>query len=219
MLEARALSYSSDFWTDRVYVKSDTYPAWDNIYWLGNLSDDYFPLGDPYTVYIPKELVIPGENNSIRIGTGLSPINATGGSPDDKVVYKVRISDITLDGYSDVFPKASGSTNTLYYDTDGNNVYDGYIVVSVGPNPSDSFDPQNDSIDDAFMRLIDGLNFLFDVNETSYGNGTVINPYDGINQSNPLDLQLNTEIEFETGSIQGIQTLWGPVSIEIRMWV
>ncbi|MEM7815502.1 MAG: hypothetical protein QXN71_00070, partial [Candidatus Aenigmatarchaeota archaeon] len=128
------------------------------------------------------------------------------------------ISGIAFEQYSDVFPKAKGSTVTVYYDYDGDNNYDGYMTVSVGPEPSDIFDPENDSIDDSFMRLMDSINFIWDSNPNSYGNGTAENPYDGISPQNPVDLQITSEVEFESVTASEIPSLWGPAIMEIRIW-
>jgi hypothetical protein len=169
-------------------------------------------------VQIPVELIAAG-NNSIKIGAGLADINSTGGSPDDKVIYTLKIGGITMEGYSSVFPKAQGSTITVYYDYDGDNIYDGTQTLEIGPNPQDIFDPENDSIDDAILRLLDNLNFISDANPGSYGAGTAGNPYDGINSTNPIDLQLVSDIEINSGYISGVPTLWNPVKLEINIWI
>ncbi|MCX6814419.1 MAG: VWA domain-containing protein, partial [Candidatus Aenigmarchaeota archaeon] len=197
IVDSKITSYSSNYWTDRLYVNNTGTSNWTRIYWLGDYGSNYTSLGDPFIVQIPVSYTAKG-NNSVRIGTGLSAINGTGGSPDDRVIYTLKIGGIAFEQYSDVFPKAKGATVTVYYDINGDNVYDGYSNVSYGPDPSDIFDPQNDSIDDSFMRLMDSLNFIGDLNPSSYGNGTLGNPYDGINQINPVDLQITSDVEFDS---------------------
>ncbi|MBD3155262.1 MAG: VWA domain-containing protein [Candidatus Aenigmarchaeota archaeon] len=100
VVDAKITSYSSDYWTDRLYVKNQTATNWTNVYWLGDYGDDYSSLGDPYIVQIPSDMVGSG-NNSVRIGTGLSPLNGTGGSPDNRVIYTARVKGSV--GYGDVF--------------------------------------------------------------------------------------------------------------------
>jgi hypothetical protein len=90
VVDAKVTSYSSEYWTDRVYVNSSKTGTWSNIYWLGDYGDDYKILGDPYIIQIPVNLISSG-NNSVRIGTGISPTNATGGSPDDRIIYTMRV--------------------------------------------------------------------------------------------------------------------------------
>jgi hypothetical protein len=212
-MDVRITSYSSRYWTDRLYVNSTSAPGWPRIYWLGDYNANYTSLGDPFIVQVPVSYVGSG-NNSVKLGTGLNSSVGTGASLDDRIIYTLKIGGIAFEQYSEVFPRAKGSTVTVYYDSDGDNLYDGYSAVSYGPDPSDMFDPGNDSIDDSFMRLMDSLNFIWDANPGSYGNGTPGNPYDGVNQTNPVDLQITSDVEFEAVTATGIQSLWGP----IRIW-
>jgi hypothetical protein len=189
------------------------------VYRLGDYGINYTSLGDPFIVNIPSQYVAT-RNNSIRIGTGLnSSGNGTGASGDDRIIYTLKIGGIVLEEYSGVFAKAKGSTVNVYYDSDADGSYDGYSQTAYGPDPSDIFDPDNDSVDDSFMRLMDVMNFIGDVNPGSYGNGTAENPYDGINQTNPVDLQISSDIEFDTVTASGIPSLWGPALMELRLWV
>jgi len=217
VVDAKITSYSSNYWTDRLYVNSSKTSGWARIYWLADYGINYTSLGDPFTVQVPVSYIGTG-NNSVRIGTGLSSANGTGGSPDDRVIYSLKIDGIVFEQYSDVFPRAKGSTVTVYYDSNGDNVYDGYSQVSFGSDPSDIFDPENDSIDNSFMRLMDSLNFIWDANPNSYGNGTLENPYDGVSQTNPIDLQITSDVEFDAVTASGITSLWGPATMEIRIW-
>jgi hypothetical protein len=219
VVDSKITSYSSNFWTDRLYVNSSATAGWTRIYWLGDYGGvNYTSLGDPFVVNTPLSYVAPG-NNSIRIGTGLNSTgNGTGASGDDRIIYTLKIDGIFLEEYSGVFPKGKGSTVTVYYDFNGDNAYDGYSQVAYGPDPSDIFDPWNDSVDDSFMRLMDMMNFIQDINPYSYGNGTAGNPYDGINQTNPVDLQITSDVAFDTVTAEGIPSLWGPAVMEIRIW-
>lgn len=218
VVDSKITSYSSNFWTDRLYVNSSATGDWQRIYWLGDYGINYTSLGDPFIVNVPLSYVAPG-NNSIRIGTGLNSTgNATGASGDDRVIYTLKIDGIFLEEYSGVFLKGKGSTVTVNYDFNGDNAYDGYSQVAYGPDPSDIFDPENDSVDDSFMNLMNMMNFILDVNPSSYGNGTSENPYDGINQTNPVDLQITSDVTFDTVTAEGIPSLWGPAVMEIRIW-
>jgi len=219
LVDSKITSYSSNFWTDRLYVNSSATGDWQRIFWLGDYGGvNYTSLGDPFTVNTPLPYVATG-NNSIRIGTGLNSTgNGTGASGDDRIIYTLKIDGIFLEEYSSVFPKGKGSTVTVYYDFSGDNVYDGYSQVAYGPDPSDIFDPENDSVDDSFMRLMDMMNFILDANQASYGNGTSENPYDGINSTNPVDLQITSDVTFDTVTAEGIPSLWGPAVMEIRIW-
>ena len=225
VLDSKITSYSSYYWTDRLWVNSSNTPNqnWTRVYWLGNYSDKYEGLGDPYIVQIPPNLLEPGGNNSFRIGTGLHPSlqDGLGASPDDRVIYTLGITGVGLTEYSDVFPKAKGSSPTIYYDSDGDNIPESSVTVEVGVDPSDVFDPENDSIDNGFMKLMDKINFKDDQNpavvnmehnETGpTGNG------DG-SYSNPIDLEVTEEVKFQSDFISQIPSMWGPAVMEVRIW-
>jgi len=216
-IEVMVTSYSSKYWTDRLYMKHVSEGNWTRVYWLGNFNKIYEKLGDPYIVRIPINKVYTG-NNTVRIGTGTSPASAAGGSRDNKVIYKLRLGGMTQVGYNRPFSKANGSTVTIYYDIDGDNVADGSSVIRYGSNPDDLFDPENDAVDDSFMRLMDTLNFFSDQNPDGYGNGTADNPYDG-DESNPIEFQISQDdIDFEFNEISGVPSLWGPAELEVRTW-
>jgi hypothetical protein len=90
VVDSKITSYSAEYWTDRVYVNSSKTGNWNNVYWLENYGTSYQKLGDPYIVQIPADLITAG-NNSVRVGSGIAPSNATGGSPDDRVIYTMRV--------------------------------------------------------------------------------------------------------------------------------
>jgi len=108
IVDAKITSYSSSYWTDRLYVKNSTDSNWTRVYWLEDYDSDYTGLGDPYIIQIPVDLIGIG-NNSVRIGTGFSSLNATGGSPDDRVIYTARVKGSV--GYGDVFSTSQLATD------------------------------------------------------------------------------------------------------------
>jgi hypothetical protein len=226
VLDSKITSYSSYYWTDRLWVNSSNTPGqnWTGVYWLGNYSDEYELLGDPYVIQIPPNLLRPGGNNSFKIGTGIypSPVkDGLGGSPDDRVIYAVGVTGVGLTEYSDVFPKAKGSRVTIYYDTNGDNIPDKYVIVEVGPNPDDIFDPENDSIDNGFMKLIDTLNFISDLNPNVVDfthNATGPTGSGDGSPGNPIDLEITEEVKFHSDFISHIYSLWGPATMEVRVW-
>jgi hypothetical protein len=216
-MDVKVTSYSSNYWTDRFYVNSTKVSNWTRIYWLGDYNANYTSLGDPFIVNVPVSYVGAG-NNSVKIGTGFNSSEGRGASLDDRIICTLNVDGIAFEQYSDVFPKAKGSTIRVYYDSNGDNIYDGYTDVAYGFDPSDIFDPKNDSIDDSFMKLMDSLNFIWDANPNSYGNGTDQNPHDGINWTNPVDLQITSDVQFDAVAASDIPTLWGPAVMELRMW-
>jgi hypothetical protein len=226
ILDSKITSYSSYYWTDRLWVNSSNTPNqnWTRVYWLGNYSSDYEKLGDPYVIQIPPNLLKANGNNSFKIGTGLSPsplYDGKGASPDDRVIYTLGIKGIGLTQYSDVFPKAKGSTVTIYYDSNGDNVPESYKVVEIGSDPDDVFDPENDSIDNGFMKLIDTMNFINDLNSGIVDlNHTASGPSgtsDG-SSNNPIDLEITEDVDFKSDFISQISSMWGPAIMEVKIW-
>jgi len=226
VLDSKITSYSSYYWTDRLWVNSSETPNqnWTRVYWLGNYSDEYERLGDPYIIQIPPNLLMPGGNNSFKIGTGLYPLpmeDGLGGSPDDRVIYTLGITGVGLTEYSDVFPKAKGSRPTIYYDADGDNIPESSVTVEVGHDPNDLFDPENDSIDNGFVKLLDKINFIVDLNpnvaDLTHNQTGPTGDGDG-SPNNPIDLEVTEDVKFQSDYISRIPSLWGPATMEVRVW-
>ncbi len=93
-------SYSSQYWTDRLSVNTTVTGGWQTVFNLTDFGYNYLTLGDPYIVQVPVNLIDTG-NNYVCIGTGFNVTNATGGSPDDRLIYTVRVTGSV--GYGDVF--------------------------------------------------------------------------------------------------------------------
>lgn len=108
VIDAKITSYSSEYWTDRLYVRDED-SDWINVYQLRDYGNNYHILGDPFIVQIPAELVKSGKNNYVRIGTGIAPTNMSSGSPDDRVIYKIVVKGIV--GYGGVFGTAEEAIN------------------------------------------------------------------------------------------------------------
>jgi len=226
ILDSKITSYSSYYWTDRLWVNSSNTPSqnWTMVYWLANYSSDYEKLGDPYVIQIPSNLLKANGNNSFKIGTGTHPSplsDGRGASPDDRVIYTLGVRGIGLSQYSDVFPKARGSKPTIYYDSNGDNIPESSKMVEVGPDPNDVFDPENDSIDNAFMKLIDTMNFINDLNAgVADLNHTASGPSgtgDG-SSSNPIDLEITEDVNFKADFISQIPSMWGPAIMDVKIW-
>ncbi len=105
VVDAKITSYSSEFWTDRLLMNSSSTGNWITLYNLTDYSTDYRGLGDPYIIQIPVNYVKTG-NNSFKIGAGYSSddgtIKGVGGSPDDRLIYTIRIRGRV--GYNESFP-------------------------------------------------------------------------------------------------------------------
>ncbi len=108
VLDARVTSYSSDYWTDSIYINNSDGSGWQKAYNLSDYGLQYPLLGDPYIVHIPSNLVIPGNNFSIRMNTGFNPINSTGASPDNRMIYTFKVPGSV--GYGEVFSNQTTAT-------------------------------------------------------------------------------------------------------------
>ena len=100
VIDAKVASYSSQFWTHKLDVNSSS-RNWQRVFQLSDYGSDYRILGDPYIVQIPVDLIEEGENNYVRVETGINPENATGGSPDDRVIYTMKFEGSV--GYGNAF--------------------------------------------------------------------------------------------------------------------
>ena len=107
--DAKVTSYSSQYWTDRLFFNSSLTNGWNNVFDLSMYGSEYTNLGDPYIIYIPLNLVSVGGNNYISIDTAANPSNTTGGSPDNRVIYSLVIDGSV--GYGDVFFSEQNATD------------------------------------------------------------------------------------------------------------
>ena len=108
VVDAKMTSYSAEFWTDRLEINSDATSGWSRAFWLGDFGNNYLILGDPYIVQVPVNLMAAG-NNSMCIGSGFNVTNATGGSPDSRLVYTIRFKGSV--GYGKAFNSSEIARN------------------------------------------------------------------------------------------------------------
>jgi len=109
--------------------------------------------------------------------------------------------------YGDPKAKAAGSNLTIWYDSDQDGSADGSVYVSLGESP-DGFDPEDDAVDDAIMRLLGGLNF--------YG----VNPaYPAGSYENPIDVEITSDLSVESSSVGDVRSMWGPAVLKLVVWM
>jgi hypothetical protein len=198
ILDAKVTSYSDDKWTDYLKINNIT-----EIYNLSYYGDDYTQLGDPYFVQIPVQDVQKG-NNTVRISTGVSPSNNTGGSPDSKVIYTVGI-DLSIN-YSEIYGKAEGCNWYIEFE-DGTNAtlpipanYTGnntciYLQNGTVYEPGSA---QQDSVNSAVEQLLAQLDF---------------------DQNGLLDVNIDRmDLQLDVIALPGVPYLWGPTIAEVRTW-
>ncbi len=218
MNNVKVTSFSEDYWTHNVSVKSSiTGDGWRSVYQLTDYGTVYTELGDPYVVNIPENLIKSNESNQVNVLLATGPNNISSNcSLSNRVIYTARFRASTF--YSDIFPQAWGSNVTVYFDRNYDGAQDGSVNIEIGKDlPSfnstlktvDALDIDRNAVDDAFLRLLDSMNFVTVPGNT--GRSGSIN--------NPIDIELSEDMTIETLFIGGIPYMWGPVNIGIEVWV
>ncbi len=198
---ARATSYSGPMWTDKGKIKNLTTGAWIPFYQLADYASNYQILGDPYIIEIPANLIQHGEN-VVEIGTGLSPDNATGGSPDNKIIYTLAIPLYV--NYTDIFAEAHGCIWSVDFEDNSSSI----LKIPTSYNATDTcvFNASTncdqefsvDAVKNAVCHLFKQLDFD--------NNGKLFVNID------------ENDLAMEGVSIQGIPYMWGPTIAEVRVW-
>ncbi|HZX44151.1 MAG TPA: hypothetical protein VFF28_00555 [Candidatus Nanoarchaeia archaeon] len=197
--DAKITSYSSDRWTDKALINQAG--SWTAFYNLSEFGYTYHPLGDPYIINIPVELISQG-TNQVRISTGINPYNSTGGSPDDRVIYTVE-ADLDVN-YTGIFETAQGCIWTLAFEDDSEvqmpipDSYEGSNSC-VFDNSTDCSEFSDDAINNALCYLFRQLDFD--------DNGKLFVKF------GPHDLATET---YSVG--KKIPYMWGPTMVEVRIW-
>lgn len=190
-LDARVTSYSGSKWTDNLVVNGN------NVYRLADYGNDYTLLGDPFAVNIPIGNLNQG-SNSITISTGTSPVNATNGSMDNRVIYTLLLNGFA--DYSSVVAKSDGcSWIVSFEDGTGSTIkvpstYSGADTCTFSTKTYDA----NDALDNSVYQLFSNLD---------------------IDKDGKLDVNIDgNSLNVNTLTISKVPSLWGPAIIEIRVW-
>ena len=215
--EAVATSYSGVYWTDNVSIRNSvTGGAWKNLFRLGKYGN-YTRLGDPFVVQFPPANLAVNETNNLSIKTGSSPTNSSPYCPqNNKLIYSAKIKAAVP--YSQVLPDCGGGIVRVFYDTNYDGIPDGSVNVTIGSNSSPGFNPvvrdvaelqpQNNAVDDAFLRLLELLILVSNASDAKPGT-----------QDNPINLALSEQLTPEITATAGIPYMWGPVEVEVVTWV
>ena len=189
--EARVTSYSSDKWTDKTVVNNNV------VFNLSKYGSSYIQLGDPFTVEIPTSLLNLGDN-SILIGTGINSTNSTGGSADDRAVYKLLINAFA--DYTNVVAKSDGCSWAIDFGDGSSSVIkvpQSYSGTDICNFTSKTYD-QNDALDLAVYQLLNNLD---------------------IDKDGKPDVNIeSSNLDINTLTLSKVPSLWGPAIIEIRVW-
>ncbi|MCW1296420.1 MAG: VWA domain-containing protein [Candidatus Parvarchaeota archaeon] len=214
--DVQVTSYSFDYWTDKIFVNNSiTNGSLINVFNLSKFGSDYKKLGDPYAIKFPAYFIGSNETNYINILLALSPTNqSTNCSAGDRVIYTGRIRTPII--YSNVLPFCKGSNVSVCFDKDHDGYADGCSYIAIGknlpnfnatPKTVEDLNPNENAVDQVFLQLLDALNFVtIPANTGRSGNFT-----------NPIDIELVSELNFDTVDTANVPSLWQPVSIEVRI--
>lgn len=191
--DARITSYSAEHWTDSLIVNNNT------VYNLSDFSTDYVSLGDPFNIEIPPYLLTSG-SNTFQIETADSPVNKTGCSNNNTLIYKGLVNFSST--RTDVVEQAEGCKWTIEFE-------DGTFLNETIPSTYTGSDTcsytassisykTNDAYDISVYNILSSIDFDDD--------GRVLFNF----AAEDLDISINI--------LSNIPFLWGPSIVETRVW-
>ena len=191
VIDAKVTSYSGSKWTDNLIVNTN------QLYQLSDYGSNYVGLGDPYVVQIPVNYLNQGSND-ITISTGISPINSTGGSKDNKAIYTLLLGSAS--SFTGVLAYALGCNWLLEFE-DGTS-----STIKV---PSTYTGTSECNYTGATYAANDAYNVA------AYNLFSQLDP----DKNGKLDINLVSQnIDVDSVLISKVPSLWGPAVVEIRVW-
>ncbi|MBI5224667.1 VWA domain-containing protein [Candidatus Micrarchaeota archaeon] len=217
LTDAKLLSYSGDYWTYSVKANSSNTNGFESAFNLSNWGLSFISLGDPYKVYLPLSMLKVNQTNYV-LETVASNSSSTSASCSNKnrVIYSGRLRASTF--YSSVFPNIQGRNVTVYYDSNGDGVWDGLTYVAMGtdlpnfdPNPVlvGDLNPSGNAIDYSFLELLAQLNYIINPGASGLPGSS----------TNPIDLIIGNEIGVQSDLLSIVPIPWGPSEMSISIWV
>ncbi len=199
VVDAKATSYSSEFWTSVLNMKNEA-SGWINVYNLSAYQEKFTKLGDPYIIFMPPALIGQNQTNYVQIDTGINETYFTGGSPHSKVIYTLKIKGTA--SYSKISPKADGCE----WNVEQYNGKNATIKIPTDYNGTKSCEfssaqityDHDDSIDCAAILLLQQLDVTGD---------------------NRIDIALDqTNIDIRIIKVTDIPWMWGPAILKLEIW-
>ncbi|MBI5803864.1 VWA domain-containing protein [Candidatus Pacearchaeota archaeon] len=194
-IETKIASYSGPRWTGEVTINDL------EVYNLDNYGEEYTYLGDPYFINVPSYIPIPGQTNVVNLTTGVSPLNKTGGSSSNKIIYTVARN---VSAFSPILSTAQGCNWRIQFEDDSEieviipeNYSDGnqctYLEGSTGEVAN-----ENDAYEIAVRNLLRDLDF---------------------DSNGKIDVKFSEqELKVSTDEVVGIPFTWA-TEVQIRTWV
>ena len=169
VVDANVISYSGPWWTSVVDINGD------EVYNLSEYNADYLELGDPYSIYIPTNLV--QDSNTVTLKTGLSSDNTSAGSIENTIIYTISKELVSFNAVSafadgciwDVQFTNKNSTLTIPSSYSGNSTcsYKSGTISCSGNNCEDSTDSTHLSVYSLFKTLDFDSDGIIDVELSS----------------------------------------------------
>jgi len=193
IIDSKILSYSGEHWTSYLSVNGN------EIFDINDYGSRYEELGDPFALQVPVNFLKNGDN-SIEVKTADNPINETGCSNNNSMIYKIAIKS-SID-YGSPLSLVDGCDWTIELEDESiSNLkapssYSGSDVCSF-TSAGKIFDA-DDSYEVAVSKILEKLDF---------------------DKDGRLDISFDeNDLELEYVTISNVPSLWGPAIVEIRVW-
>lgn len=202
LVEAKTVSYSGIHWTDYVGVRNESGPNVTEVYNLSSFLVPYDSLGDPTVVYMPIGLFTQGDNDVV-IETGDSPVNRTGCSANNSIIYTVVVNLSTE--RSTVVPDAQGCVWTVQFDDDSfENIS---IPAAYGDDPAESN-----------RCSYTAANLSYDPSDAyQLGAYTIFNRLDFRKQQKLFVNLRDEDLEVIVTTISRVPYMWGPAIMRLEV--
>ena len=194
IIDAKATSYSGADWTNIVDIENSG--LWQTVFNLSEYGNNYLEIGDPYSVYVPVSLI--ALNNTIRVRTAISPNITGGGSPDNRVIYTLLVK--TIADAESIGSKREGCMWVILYE-DGSSINITLPEEATTGNICyfqtgvyDSEDVLQSSVYNLLLQLDLDSDGLIDVDFDKNG------------------------FSFNAVTTTDVPYLWGPATVEVRVW-
>ena len=192
ILEARVTSYSGPRWTEKVWLNGLI------AYNINNFGLHYIKLGDPYSIILQKNNILP--QNNLAMSTAVSSTNVSTGSQYNKLIYTLAKN---FSSFSPIVASANGCNWYIEFD-DGANITTAIPSTYTGTNncyypapPGLSSYDQNDAFQTATGLLLQQLDV------------------DGDGKINPRFTEQALQIDLSQTT--GIPFTWY-TEVQIRIW-
>ena len=198
VVDAKVVSYSDYHWTDTLIIDGTT------VYTLSYFSSVYTRLGDPYEVQVPVQLLTNG-THTLTIETGDSPINRTGCSANNSLIYTALVPSATA--RSEVVEHIEGCEWNLQFEDD---------TFSIKPIPGDYSGSKKCSYTENNYTLADGAYDPTDAYDVAVYNLLTILDFD---DNGKVFVNLDAaDIEIVLTTVSSVPYLWGPTLVKARVW-